>query len=68
MESDADSSFTFVIQEVDDVVVVVVGGDVVVNVPFPLNERAYVSTSHEVCVSSIEGVDVDVVEVAVTVG
>ena len=54
MESDADSSFTFVVQEVDDVVVVVVGGDVVVNVLFPLNDRVCVSTSNEVGVKSIE--------------
>ena len=63
-----DSSFTFVVKEVDDVVVVVVGGDVVVDVSFPLDDRPCVSSSHEVGVCSVEGVDGDVVEVAVAVG
>ena len=56
VESDVDSDLTFIVHQVDDVVVVVVGGDVVVNAPFPLNDRVCVSTSNEVGVNSIEGV------------
>ncbi len=48
VESDADSDLTFVVHEVDDVVVVVVGGDVVLDVSFPPNDRPCVSSSHEV--------------------
>ena len=68
VESDVDSDLTFIVHEVDDVVVVVVGGDVVVDVSFPLHDRPCVSSSHEVGVCSVEGVDGDVVEVAVAVG
>ena len=68
MESDLDSSFTFVVKEVDDVVVVVVCSDVVVDVPFPLYDGSSVSASNEVGVSPVEGVDGDVVEVTVAVG
>ena len=68
VESDVDSDLAIIVHEVDDVVVVVVGGDVAVDVSFPLDDRPRVSSSHGVGVCSVEGVDGDVVEVAVAVG
>ena len=53
VESDVDSDLPFIVHEVDDVVVVVVGGDVVVDVSFPLDDGPRVSSSHGVGVRSV---------------
>ena len=53
VESDVDSDLNFIVHEVGDVVVIVVGGDVVVDVSFSLDDGPRVSSAHGVVVRSV---------------